>query len=590
MTTLAPLASAPLTGGPRVAYFSMEIAIDPNLPTYSGGLGVLAGDTLRAAADLGVPMVAVTLLYRRGYFVQHLDADGRQSESPVEWRPETLLKRLPETVKVPLAGREVTLGAWRYDVVGEGGHVVPIVFLDADQSGNREEDRRLTDQLYGGDERYRLAQETLLGLGGVAMLDAVGAAPKAGTRTPVDVYHMNEGHAALLTLALMTKSGLQGKAAEEWVRRRCVFTTHTPVPAGHDTFPVALARELLGEKLTAQAESLGACPGGRLNMSELAIHLSRFVNGVAKRHGEVSRAMFPGVKIAAITNGVHAWSWTADAMRDLFDRFLPGWRTDNSYLRYAIELPLAELRAAHDGAKAALLAAVEQRTGQRLSRTAFTIGFARRATEYKRADLLFDDPAALVKAAGGRPLQIIFGGKAHPKDLGGKALIEKVVASAKKLTAGDVKVVYLDNYDMKLGRLITTGVDLWLNNPIRPLEASGTSGMKAAINGVPSLSTVDGWWVEGLVPGVTGWEIEDAAYVDPSASPADAAKVASLRAGAAASLYDRLGRDIIPLYYDRPEQYAAIMRSAIALNGSYFNTHRMVLQYLTTAYRSAPSA
>lgn len=574
---MSQVAPAQLNPHRPVAYFSMEIAIDPKVPTYSGGLGVLAGDTLRAAADMGMPVVAVTLLYHKGYFRQHLDADGKQSESPVTWSPESELKALPTRAKLTIEGRSVAVRAWRYDVKGEKGHVVPIYFLDANLPENSPEDRQLTDQLYGGDERYRLRQEALLGIGGVAMLDALGLPPCPNLddhrAEGVTVYHMNEGHAALLTVALLAKGD------ETFVRERCVFTTHTPVPAGHDTFPVALADEILGKDMVKTLSALEVCPGGRLNMSHLSIRLSRFVNGVAKRHAEVSRRMFPGVHVEAITNGVHAQSWTADAMRVLFDKHLDGWRQDNNYLRFATEIPLSELRVARTAAKAALFKDIKDRTGTALDVQAFTIGFARRAAEYKRADLLFHTPARLSAIAKKYPLQIVFGGKAHPKDFGGKALIEKVHAGAKELASAGIKVVYLENYDMTLGRLITTGVDLWLNNPVKPLEASGTSGMKAALNGVPNLSTLDGWWVEGLVPGVVGWEIED-----PADAEGDSKDDGRHRDVASASIYDHLERTILPMYYERPVEFATIMRNSIALNGPYFNTHRMVLQYLVQAY------
>lgn len=574
-----------------IAYFSMEVALESDLSTYSGGLGVLAGDTLRAAADMGLPVCGVTMLYRKGYFRQSLDAKGKQSEAPVAWSPEGRLKAVGETATVTVEGRKVSLRAWRYDVKGEKGHVVPVYFLDAALPENDPYDQTLTDHLYGGDERYRICQETVLGMGGVELLKKLGLPPAESldqygpARNGIETYHMNEGHAALLTLALLRhrlgKDDVSRATAVDlaYVRERCVFTTHTPVPAGHDTFPVQLAEEVLGAHLVAELVKLEVCPEGRLNMSELAIRFSRFVNGVAKRHAEVSRKMFPGVQVEPITNGVHAVSWTADALRKLFDKHLAGWREDNSYLRYAAELPLSELRAAHGEAKSALLDAVEKRTGVALDPKVFTIGFARRAAEYKRADLLFEDPAALRRLAERHPLQVVYAGKAHPRDAGGKALIERVFAGAAALKDAPVKVVYLENYDMSLGRLITSGVDLWLNNPVKPLEASGTSGMKASLNGVPNLSTLDGWWVEGLVPDVVGWEIQDPGYAFGQAKD-----TGEYRKQAAKSIYELLSGKILPLFYDKPEKFAEIMRNSIFINGPYFNTHRMVLQYLTQAY------
>lgn len=560
----------------RVAYFSMEIALEQGIPTYSGGLGVLAGDTLFAAADMGLPVCAVSLLYRQGYFRQHLDHHGKQSESPVQWNPSEKLKPLSPVVTVEIEGKPVKVQAHCYEIKGAKGHVVPVIFLDTMHPDNAPEHKNLTDHLYGGDERYRLCQEAVLGMGGVAMLDALGLAP-AATFDPLKpglhTYHMNEGHAALLTLALL------GHGSEDWVKERCVFTTHTPVPAGHDTFPVALAEKVLGKKNTDTLVELEVCPKERLNMSELAIRFSRFVNGVAKRHAEVSRRMFPGVHVEAITNGAHAATWTADAIRSLFDKWCTGWREDNNYLRFACEIPLVDLIDAHKAAKSALFDEVMRRTGVQLDPKVFTIGFARRAAEYKRADLLFHDVARLQKIAQKMPLQIVFAGKAHPRDLGGKKLIEKVFAGAASLAKAGVKVVYVEDYDLNFGRLVTSGVDLWLNNPVKPLEASGTSGMKAAINGVPSLSTLDGWWVEGCVEGVVGWEIQD-----PADAYGDSKDDGTYRDVAAGSIYHLLEETIMPGFYNKPLWYAEIMRHAIALNGSFFNTHRMVLQYQVQAY------
>ncbi len=571
----------------QIAYFSMEVALDVTLPTYSGGLGVLAGDTLRAAADMALPVVAVTLLYRRGFFQQGLDARGRQAEAPVQWDPAEQLRRLPVSVTVMLEGRPVLVSAWEYTIHGEKGHTVPVYFLDTSHPSNAPEHQTLTDQLYGGDEAYRLGQEAVLGLAGVAVLKALGHVPAADIDAArpqgLTVYHMNEGHAALLTVALLEHragafDALPPKLADlDWVRQRCVFTTHTPVPAGHDTFPLALAETVLGVNVVRALKDLDVCPEGRLNMSALAMRMSRFANGVAKRHAEVSRLMFPGVRIEAITNGVHAATWTADAIRELFDEHLAGWREDNNYLRYACEIPLEALQTAHRGAKAALLRTVKERTGVGMDTDVFTLGFARRAAEYKRADLLFNDLETLRGIAKRQPLQIIYAGKAHPKDDGGKKLIERVFAGARELP--EISMVYLENYDMDLGRLITSGVDLWLNNPLKPLEASGTSGMKAAINGVPSLSTLDGWWVEGCIENLVGWEIQDTedAFAGVKATGQE-------RHAAAMSLYSLLDEVIMPTYYQEPAAYARIMRNCMFLNGAYFNTHRMVLQYFVQAY------
>lgn len=552
-----------------VAYFSMEIALDGRIPTYAGGLGALAGDTLRAAADLGVPLVAVTLLHRDGYFRQRLDPDGRQSESPVRWSPEEVLEPLPARAHLRIAGRPVHLRAWRTLVSGRGG-TVPVYFLDADLPENDPQDRAITGALYGGDSRYRLCQEAVLGLGGVAMLRALHDGRPG-------VYHLNEGHAALLALALLAEELAGGDAADAGepergrVRERCVFTTHTPVAAGHDKFPMGMVRDVLGEDLARALEVNRLAADGVLNMTHLALSLSRYVNGVALRHSEVAQGMFPGRRVRAITNGVHAVTWTADPMASVHDRHMPEWREDPRYLRYAIGCPLADIRAAHEVSKGALVAHVRSQTGRVLDPNVLTLGFARRATAYKRPDLVLADLSRLRAISQRRPLQIVYAGKAHPRDDEGKGLIRQVVAAARELGEA-LPVVYLEDYDLALCKLLVAGVDVWLNTPQKPLEASGTSGMKAALNGVPSLSVLDGWWIEGHIEGVTGWRIGDASAT-------------SDRAVEAASLYDKLENVIAPLYYDDPLAFAHVMRSAIALNGSFFNAQRMVDQYVQNAYR-----
>ena len=493
-----------------VAYFSMEIAINRGMPTYSGGLGMLAGDTLRSAADLGVPLVAFSLVHRKGYFQQHLNQSGDQSEDIQPWNPADFCTEETPRVKVTVDSREVSVRAWRYDMQGRYGHVVPIYLLDTDLDGNSGWDRGLTDHLYGGDTNYRLQQEIVLGMGGKRMADALGLT--------VNVYHMNEGHAALLTLALLESQmgggpiGVPSENDIEQVRRKCVFTTHTPVPAGHDRFSTEQAIRILGGERTARLETLRVFEDGLLNMTLLALKFSRYANGVAMQHGKVSRGMFPQYKIDSITNGVHAPTWIAEPMQQLLDSQLPAWRRDNLYLRNAIDLPENEIQAAHRLAKETLLTEVASRTGLVLNPNVLTLGFARRAATYKRANLLFTDPDRLLKIAtqaGG--LQILYAGKAHPQDGPGKALIHNVIELAGKLSSEVLRIVYLENYAWDLGALLTAGVDVWVNTPRRPYEASGTSGMKAALNGVPSLSILDGWWIEGCIEGVTGWAIEDGA-------------------------------------------------------------------------------
>lgn len=554
----------------RMAYFSMEVAADGGMPTYSGGLGVLAGDTLRSCADLKIPLVAVSILYTRGYFEQQLDEWGNQREQPVQWDPTQFARLLPPTVRLSIEGRPVVVRAWQYDITGLTGYVIPLVLLDTNVEENAAGDRELTGYLYGGDERYRLAQEIVLGIGGVRMLRALGY-------THIERFHMNEGHAALLAIELLRERKQSEQAAWDFdgVRRNCIFTTHTPVPAGHDQFSYELVKQMLGD--TTPLEVLQMLGGrDRLNMTLLALNMSSYVNGVAKRHGEVSQNMFPGYAINSITNGIHSATWTAPSFQYLFDRYIPGWRTDPFTLRHAISIPAQEIWAAHIQAKGRLLEEVRKRTSLPFRDDALTIGFARRATPYKRADLVFSDPSQLIDMARTvGPIQFIFAGKAHPKDEPGKEIIRRIIHIAGQLKP-EIPIAYLENYDLLLAKLLTSGVDLWLNTPLPPLEASGTSGMKAAHNGVPSLSVLDGWWVEGCIEGVTGWAIGRVS--------SDAASQEGSGARDARELYDKLRGVIAPLFYQDRERWSEIMRSTIAFNASFFNTHRMVQQYTANAY------
>lgn len=570
--------AAPPTGAAteterRIAYFSMEVAIDPRMPTYSGGLGVLAGDVLRSFADLRIPAVGVTLLYRSGYFHQMLDAEGGQSERPASWQPADVVRLLPARVSVAIAGARVQVQAWRYDVRGHGGFTVPLLLLDTDLPENPPEHRSLSASLYAGDDRHRLAQEIVLGVGGLRMLRALDY-------TGLARYHMNEGHSSLLALELLRERA-QGDPARGWdfrsVRGRCVFTTHTPVPAGHDQFSHDVARQMLGEEFP---DEIVRMLGGdeRLNMTLLAMNLSQYVNGVAKKHGEVSRSMFPGYPIDAVTNGVHSRTWTCESFRQLFDRHIPGWSADPFLLRNAVRIPADEIWSAHVEAKRRLVDRINGVTGTRLDPEVLTLGYARRATQYKRMTLVLRDPDALrslVQRVG--PLQLVFAGKAHPRDDPGKHLIREVFARARELR-GVVEIAYLPDYDSELARLLTAGADVWLNTPSPPLEASGTSGMKAAHNGVPSLSVLDGWWLEGHIEGTTGWSIGTRERGNESDEERDRAD--------ASDLHRKLAEKIAPLFYDDREAWVGVMRHAIAINASFFNTHRMVQQYAAHAYLS----
>lgn len=549
-----------------IAYYSMEIALSPALPTYSGGLGMLAGDTLRSAADTAAPMVAVSLVHRRGYFRQMLDAAGQQTEADVPWNPERTLPSAETTVTVTVQGRPVKVAAWRFDVVGVAGHVIPVFLLDTDIEGNDTWDRHLTDHLYGGDTYYRLCQEAVLGLAGTELLHAMGCKPQ--------VYHMNEGHAALLSLALL-QDGIGDaplasatEADVDRVRQQCVFTTHTPVPAGHDMFGMDQAHAILGDERVATIERFGCLHNGLLNMTYVALKFSRFVNGVAMQHGKVSQDMFPEYTVHSITNGVHAATWVSEWLQELLDKEVPAWRHDNQYFRSVYGVEPSRISNCHHQGKQRLFKLVAERTGQQLDPKVLTLGFARRVATYKRASLLLNDPKRLLKIArkiGG--LQILYAGKAHPADTAGKGLIKDVFETAQKLNSSALRIIYLENYDWELGAQLTQGVDVWVNTPRRPYEASGTSGMKAALNGVPSLSILDGWWIEGCAEDVTGWAIDDA----------------DTEAAEAQSLYDKLENSIAPLY-QRPMAWARMQQSCIAMNGTFFNTHRMLAQYFLNAY------
>lgn len=561
------------TREPKIAYFSMEIGLSNEIPTYSGGLGVLAGDTIKSAADLKLPMVAVTLASRKGYFRQEIDSNGWQLEYPRQWRPEEVTERMPAKILVTIEERDVKVQAWLYCVKSPTGGEVPVLFLDTDIPGNDELDRRITDQLYGGDSACRFKQEIVLGIGGARILEAL--------RFTIRKYHMNEGHASLLTLELLNR--FRRPLEDTWDERaswdthrvmdQCVFTTHTPVEAGHDRFPYPLVEQTLGEivPLTLLQEL-----GGKkeLNMTLLALNLSRYVNGVAKKHGEISKALFPGFEIHAITNGIHPFTWASLYFMDVYDRYLPGWANEPELLVRVDNIPDEEIWEAHCGAKAYLFQYIAETTGEVFDPEVLTIGFARRAAAYKRGDMIFSDLQRLLQIAEGK-VQLVFGGKAHPKDTAGKEMIQRIVQEIKALK-GKIGAVYLENYNIDVASRLIPGVDLWLNNPLRPLEASGTSGMKAALNGVPNFSVLDGWWIEGHIEGVTGWSI----------GPPPAATILSENRGEedADDLYKKLESVILPLYYQDRPGWIRVMKNAIGKNAYYFNTHVMMRRYVTEAY------
>jgi starch phosphorylase len=574
-----------------VAYFSAEFGLDESLPVYSGGLGILAGDHLKAASELGVPLVGVGLFYRRGYFRQRLDENDRQ----VERFPRNDTSRLPLTL-VPMApvveladddGNlvPVRIGVWRAQV----GRV-SLYLLDTKIEGNPDWARDVTDTLYGGGRANRLRQELVLGVGGVRVLRRLGLAPT--------VFHMNEGHSAFLQLerlrALVEEDGLDQTRALERLRSSTVFTTHTPVPAGNEVFDAALVERSVGSLVERcgipwpEFAELGKVdPGDTVfGLTPYALRTSGYANGVAQLHGAVSREMWHAiwpdrpldeVPITSITNGVHGRTWISDELEDLLGYTAPNFK-------HALALDDSVIWAAHRAAKERMLGFISRTRGaDGLDADVLTIGFARRFATYKRAGLLFSQPERLSRLLGDpeRPLQILVAGKAHPADEGGKDVIQQVVEFSRDSAAAG-RVVFLADYEMMLARRLVQGVDVWLNTPRRPMEASGTSGMKAALNGVLNCSILDGWWAEAYTPEV-GFAIgeEDVAATEEEQDLADAE-----------ALFAVLEQQVIPMYYERdetglPARWVELMRRSIADLGTQFSTTRMVQEYVERLYLPA---
>ncbi len=548
--------------GAKVAYFSLEIGANKDMPTYSGGLGILAGDVIRSSADLRIPLVGITLLCEKGYLRQKITLDGQQIEYPEDWNPSKFMKLLPQTVSVKISGREVHVGAWVYEQESLTGGTIPVLFLTTDVDGNSQEDRQITDFLYGGDDLYRLKQEIVLGIAGVRFLDAL--------QINVKKYHMNEGHSSLLTLELLKNNQLDA----DKVRNLCVFTTHTPVAAAFDKFSYDLLSQLLEPEVSL--ETLKKYGGeDELNMTLLALNLSKYTNGVTEAHMEYSRKLFPGYHIQEITNGVHSYTWTCFYFRRLFDKHIPRWANEPELLVRVDAIPDEELWEAHMNAKRDLLGLVHDSSGLQMDEDVLTIGFARRATAYKRATMIFSDIEKLKEVKSQGRIQLIFAGKAHPKDEVGKSLIKEIYQYIDRLK-GELNIVYLENYNMEIAAKLTSGVDVWLNTPLPPYEASGTSGMKAAHNGVINFSVLDGWWIEGCVEGLTGWAI--------GPSPNQLLSEQETRKRETADLYNKLEYLIIPKFYQQRDTWIDLMKNSIGKVAYYFNTHRMMRRYATDAY------
>ena len=550
----------------HIAYFSMEIALRSEIHTYSGGLGVLAGDTARSCADLEIPAVFVSLVSRAGYLRQTLNEHGDQIDNTDPWDPSVWAEPLGAMVAVQIEGRHVWIRAWLYQLSCPLGHGIPVILLDTDLEQNEAEDRLITHHLYGGDDAYRLKQEIVLGIGGERMLRALGF--------EIRTYHLNEGHAALLTLSLLRRyanAGPDPSSALHYdldaVKERCVFTTHTPVEAGHDRFDYRLVDRVLGTFV--ETEKIRALAGDdSLNMTRLALNLSGYINGVARKHALTANSMFPGYHVHAITNGIHVPTWAHGSFAGLFQTIIPNWGHEPEWLARADQLPDKAVWNAHREAKRQLLVLVSDRTGVQLDLDVPLLGFARRITGYKRPDLLFSDSGRLSAINRSHPFQVVFAGKAHPRDAEGKQLISRI-KSHMDAFSGQVAMAFLADYDLDIARALVAGVDVWLNTPLPPMEASGTSGMKAALNGVLNLSSLDGWWVEGCIEGVTGWAIgrED----DPGSMHASL-------------LYDKLERVVLPLYYKDRDRWIWMMKQAISRIASQFNSQRMMRRYATEAY------
>jgi starch phosphorylase len=537
----------------------MEYGLDPGFPIYAGGLGILAGDHMKSVGDLHVPLTGIGLFWDEGYTRQTITRAGKVEDGYPK-TPRDALRRLDVKVEVTVRGKKVPLRAWRVD-----RYVTSTLYL---LEPEREDDRWITQRLYGGADEDRLAQEIVLGVGGVRLLHALGE--------PVDVYHFNEGHAVFAGLELLRQHRYGGSTLPERVaklRPHVVFTTHTPVPAGNEVHELALMRKMDAD-LGFTDEELAVIGGDPFSMTVAGLRLARIANGVAELHGETARKMWKDVDgaapIIAVTNGVHAPTWQDARIRAALVVDKPRAQQDT------------ELWSAHQALKRDMIADVAKRTGVHLKPDKLIIGFARRAAAYKRADLVLGDDKELARlfAAG---VQIVYSGKAHPRDTDGKALVVRLVDAAK---AHPGHVVFVESYDMRVGALLTRGCDVWLNNPRRPLEASGTSGMKAAMNGVPNVSILDGWWPEGCEHGVTGWKIGDPDPADDAFDETDAKRVDKRDR---ALLYQVLENDVLPAYADRA-RWTSIMRASIAMSQWRFASDRMIEDYVAKVYRFDESA
>lgn len=537
----------------KIAYFTAEVGLNSNIKTYSGGLGILSGDTIKAMADLRVPFCAITLLYKKGFFKQEI-VENYQHEEEDNWEFQKYLTDTNKQISVNIVGEDIQIKIWKYEYKGCDGYKVPIYYLDSDLEENPLWAQSITTKLYQGN---RLYQEIILGIGGIRALEALG-------ENQIEKYHMNEGHSSFLTLELYRKQGEQtGNWDEKTIRDKCIFTTHTPVPAGHDKFEYHEIHDALRPETNLIPLQIKKLAGQELlNTTKLAMSFSNHINAVSKKHCEVTKTMFPEYDIHYITNGIHVSTWAHEKMKNLYDKYLYGWQKDNENLKHAVKIPDQELLFAHNQAKSELIDYVNENniTNAKLEKDVLTLGFARRFVKYKEADFIFENLDRLKNLKG--KVQFIFAGKSHINDGLGKSIMQKVIQHAKELN-GEIEIAFLENYNIDMAKKLISGCDLWLNMPIPPNEASGTSGMKASANGCLHFSRLDGWAIESFEKNGGGFPITDKA-----------------------DFYNLLEYKIIPKYYcNQTSLWVTEIKLAISNAASYFNTHRMAKEYIELAYK-----
>ncbi len=535
----------------KIAYFSAEVGLNGEIKTYSGGLGILAGGTIKAMADLNVPFCAITLLYKNGYFKQKIENDS-QIEVDDNWDYENILTDLNKQVKVNIKGQDITIKIWKYEYIGVTNHKIPIYFLDTNVESNPGWAKQLTEDLYDGE---RLSQEIILGIGGVRALNLLGH--------NIEKYHMNEGHSSFLTLELYKTLGEKNGWDDGQVKERCVFTTHTPIPAGHDKFKYEdIYDHFKGEKNIIPLHIKKLAGEHEFNTTKLAMSFSSYVNAVSRKHSEVTKDMFPEFTIDYITNGVHASAWVNSYLKEVLDRYIPGWQKDFTKLDQVFKIPNSDIYKAHLNAKKELVDFVNKNNviDSKFKQDVLTIGFARRFIAYKDAELIFQNIDNLKRL--GKQIQFVFSGKAHKKDGLGKDIMRRIIQKSRELK-DYVSIAFLENYNFDVAKKLVAGCDLWLNTPIPFNEASGTSGMKAAINGCCHFSRLDGWAIESFEKNGGGFPICE--YQD---------------------FITTLEYKIIPMFYAKDKSnWVAEMKLSIGNSGSYFNTHRMAREYVQKAYK-----